>query len=281
MSVLRRRVAALVVLGIALSGLALASSPVARGADAALFVFPDTVPPGSTFLAEGRGFGASETVAVSYSPALTNGSTTLVQVTTTSYSDGVFVISSVPVPAAVAPGTYRVTAFGQTSNVTAAAAIVVSRGTPTITPTPTRTPTPRATSTPTSTPLPTSTPTPVPTITRVQTWTPTPTPSGKSYNLAIKYAYLWYHTVRTGTWNHVVLQINHKQRLDSLAYVIFPSGPAQSYTGRTDKLGHWELTFRVPRGTTSRYSTEALVIVQVRHQLLVKSVDLSFSLVGR
>jgi hypothetical protein len=281
MSVVSRRIAALILVGVAVSILVLTSSPIVRGAAPAMIVFPDTVPPGSTFLAEGRGFGASETITVSYSPRVSNGSTTLIQVNGTSYPDGVFVIPGVPVPASVVPGVYRVTALGQTSNLGAQTTVAVSRGTPTSTPTPRVTPTPAATSTATPTPRATPTSTPTSTPTRVPTRTATATPTSKPFNLAIKYAYLWYPTVRMGTWNHVVLQINHRQRLDSLAYVIFPSGPPQSYSGRTDKRGHWELSFRVPRGTASRYSSQALVIVQVRHELSVKSVDLSFWLVAK
>jgi hypothetical protein len=314
--------AALISLGIALAILALVASPSVRGAAsagvqprihadeatdtptrtatptrtptptptttpqpaAAMFVFPDTVPPGSTFLAEGRGFGATEKVEVSYTPQLINGTSTTIQVSTTSYADGVFVIPSIPVPASVSPGNYRVTAVGHSSGTTAAAQLIVESGTPASTPTSTVTPAPAATNTPTptstrvGTPTRTPTATPTPTATRTPTMTPLP---GKPYILAIKYAYVWYPSVRMGTWNHVVLQINHKQRLDALAYVIFPSGPPQSYTGHTDKRGHWELTFAVPRGTASRYSNQALVIVQVRHDLTVKSVDLSFLLVRR
>jgi hypothetical protein len=101
----------------------------------------------------------------------------------------------------------------------------------------------------------------------------------KPFNLAIKYAFLWYPAVRMGTWEHVVLQANHRQRLEVLVYVIFPSGAQTSYAGLTNKLGHWEKTFPVPRGTASQYSNLALAIVQLRHELSVKSTDLQFWLV--
>ena len=254
----------------------------------AMYVFPSSVPAGSTFLAEGRGFGSSETVIVTYTADLSNGSTTVVQASTTSYANGVFVIPNIPVPAAVTPGTYQVTANGQTSHVSMTVSLVVLSAHATITPTATRQPTasatPRLTSTLSPTPHPTHTPTPTITPTPTATRTPRSTPTAtsvpvKSYYLAIKYAYLWYPTVRMGTWEHVVVQANHRQRLTVLVYVIFPSGVQKSYAGRTNKLGHWEKTFPVPPGTASPYSSLALAIVQLRHELSVKSDDLKFWLV--
>lgn len=83
-----------------------------------------------------------------------------------------------------------------------------------------------------------------------------------------------------GTFNHVVVQINHHHRYTITLHVIFPAaGHDLHLSGRTGQKGHWEKTFSVPRGTNTRQSHQVLVIVQVQDGLSSKRATLSFQLV--
>jgi hypothetical protein len=212
--------------------------------------------------ATGSGFTANEPIGVVFGVSVPGGGTVLEQAPSTAYGNGSFVVQLPPVPANALPGTYVVTATGGNSKRNATATLTVTGA---ATPTTTSTPTPTATATATLTPTPTATATPT-------------SPVAKSFK--IKSAYLWYHAVRMGTSNHVVVQANHHRRYSVSMHVIFPSaGHDLHLTGRTNKLGHWEQTFAVLRGTDSRSSHQVLVIVQLQQGLVSKRVTLNFILV--
>jgi hypothetical protein len=74
---------------------------------------------------------------------------------------------------------------------------------------------------------------------------------------------IWYHAVRVGTYDHVVVQSTVKSTLGIWVHVSFPSGMHHSYFENTDRLGHWEKTFSVPPGANSIYTNRALVTFQL------------------
>lgn len=211
--------------------------------------------------ATGGGFGRGETVAVGYTVSLQGGGTATEQTTAATFANGTFVVQLPAAPANAVSGIYLVSAVGQSTHAVATAQLNVTRP-------PTSTPTPRPTATSTPTASPTNTP----------TATATPTPI-KPFRLRFRSAYLWYHFVRVGTHNRVVIQANHRQHFDVSLHVIFPAGHDLHYLGHTDKRGHWGKTFAVSPGTISRVSRTALVIVELRHNLTTVTTALSFTLV--
>jgi hypothetical protein len=229
---------------------------------------PSTVTAGSgtQVTATGSGFASGESVSVTFT--LTESGTGAVpqQVTTTAFSNGTFIVQLPAIPANALQGNYVVTATGANSRRAATALLSVLGAAATATPTATLTPTP----TPTSTSTPTLTPTPTVTATTI--------PPKQTFK--IKSAYLWYHNVRLGTSNHVVVQASRRKQYDVNLHVIFPAkGHDLHVTGHTDKNGHWEKTFAVGRHTDSSASHEVLVLVQLQHNLSTKLATLSFTLV--
>jgi hypothetical protein len=127
----------------------------------AIALIPSTVPAGANAFVTviGSNFGANETVTISYTANLTNGSTAVESVTATTDAAGTFTTGGLPVPSSVQPGQYLVSAFGSASGRHATAVLTVQGNSalPTSTPTPTNVPSS------TSTPIPTATATPMPT----------------------------------------------------------------------------------------------------------------------
>ncbi|MGH2441840.1 MAG: hypothetical protein ACRDFX_01585 [Chloroflexota bacterium] len=231
-------------------------------------VVPASVQAGSGNLVtvNGTGFGAAEGVTVSLTFLLQGGAQEQAQSSAATFTDGSFTAALPSIPAAAMPGTYIVTAVGETSHRSASAQLTILLAASTPTPTSTQTPTPAPTATPTSTSTPTATPSPV------------TAPVHRS-KLAFKRAYLWYHTVRVGTWNHVVVQANHHRKFSISMHVIFPAGRDLHFAGKTNKKGHWEKRFSVARGTIGRYSHQALVILELHRGLTSKRTSLQFTLV--
>lgn len=133
-----------------------------------------------------------------------------------------------------------------------------------------------ATSTPipsaTSTAVPTATGTAVPTATTAPTATPTstpiPTPTPVPHvakPLGFRYVSIWYHAVRKGTFDHVVVQSNKHTTLGIWVHVIFPSGVHYDFYENTDSHGHWSKSFPVPTNSGSAYNNRAIVAIQLWH----------------
>lgn len=146
-----------------------------------LSLSPATTAPGTVVDVSGGGFGAYEAVAVTYNATLSNGTVVVESLSVTADPNGSFNSRAaygggLSVPATIQPGSYTVTARGQTSTRTATTTLTVFSVTPTPVPTspanpgnppgpPLPPPPPPATATATPLPTPTLTPTPLPTPT--------------------------------------------------------------------------------------------------------------------
>jgi hypothetical protein len=138
--------------------------------------------------------------------------------------------------------------------------------TATATATATNTPPPAATATATSTAVPatatatttaTATSTPVP-----PTVTPTPKPA-KKYRAAFSYLSVWYHFIRVGTQETIVVQAKKHIQHGIWLTVRFPSGKYIAYYTNTDKHGFWSTRFTVPQSGLSKFTSEAVVTAQL------------------
>lgn len=137
---------------------------------------------------------------------------------------------------------------------------------PTLTPTATGTPVSTATAVATVTTTPTMTPTETPTATATATNTPTATPTPKpKYVLKFRWVSIWYHVIREGTVEHIVIQGNHHQKFGIWAHVIFPNGFHYAWYQDTDKSGRWSTAFTVPNGVITQYSNQAVATLQLWH----------------
>lgn len=153
--------------------------------------------------------------------------------------------------------------------------------TPTITLTPTATATgtpvpPTATATVTNTPQPAATATATATATSVPptatatatstpvppTATPTPKPA-KKYRATFSYLSVWYHFIRVGTQETIVVQAKKHTQHGIWLTVRFPSGRYFAYYTNTDKSGFWSTRFTVPKNGLSKYTNEAVVTAQL------------------
>lgn len=149
-----------------------------------------------------------------------------------------------------------VTATATVPATTTATAVPATATATTVPPTATAVPTATATVLPTATAAPTATSTPVP--------TPTPiviTP----YRPAFRYVSIWYHYVRRGTVEHIVIQANRHTKFGIWVHVYFPSGVSVAFFQNTDSRGHWSAAFPVPGNAWSRYSKKAVVTLQLWH----------------
>jgi hypothetical protein len=149
-----------------------------------------------------------------------------------------------------------------TPTATATGTAVPATSTPT--PTSTNTPQPAATATATSTAVPatatataTATSTPVP-----PTVTPTPKPA-KKYRAAFSYLSVWYHFIRVGTQETIVVQAKKHIQHGIWLTVRFPSGRYFAYYTNTDTHGFWSTRFTVPKNGLSRFTSEAVVTAQL------------------
>jgi hypothetical protein len=139
----------------------------------------------------------------------------------------------------------------------------------TATPTATNTPQPAATATATTAPTatattaPTATSTAVPTATSVPpTATPTPKPA-KKYRAGFSYLSVWYHFIRVGTQETIVVQAKKHIAHGIWLTVRFPSGRYIAYYTNTDKNGFWSTRFTVPRKGLGKFTSEAVVTAQL------------------
>lgn len=155
-------------------------------------------------------------------------------------------------PTATATATATGTAVPATATATATNTPVPA-STATATPTATSTPVPTATATATST----ATSTPVPPIA-----TPTPRPARK-YRAAFSYLSVWYHFIRVGTQETIVVQAKKHTQHGIWLTVRFPSGRYYAYYTNTDKSGFWSTRFTVPRNGLSKFTSEAVVTAQL------------------
>ena len=138
--------------------------------------------------------------------------------------------------------------------------------TSTATATPTSTLVPAATATATSTTVPaTATPTATATATNTPVPpTPTATPKPKKkYRATFSYLSVWYHFIRVGTQEVIVVQAKKHVQHGIWLTVRFPSGRFFAYYTNTDRNGFWSVRFTVPSNSKSKFTSEAVVTAQL------------------
>jgi hypothetical protein len=83
--------------------------------------------------------------------------------------------------------------------------------------------------------------------------------------LNFKWTSLWYHTVRHGSWDEIVIQSTLKKQLGIWLHVIFPSGVRHDYYTNTDNNGHWGVKFTIPNNAASKHSNQGYITMQLWH----------------
>jgi hypothetical protein len=97
--------------------------------------------------------------------------------------------------------------------------------------------------------------------------------------LNFRWISLWYHTVRQGTWDVVVLQSTLKTQLGIWAHVVFPNGLHFDYFTLTDRNGRWTVKFKIPSHSISSHSNQAYVTFQLWHGSRTTQSFMNFTLV--
>lgn len=208
-----------------------------------LAVTPASAYPGQVVTVSGGGYASNVRVTVSGNFPISSGGGRNVSTSTTTGGSGGF-STGFTVPSDAAPtGSVTLTVRGPNGSAHTRLQVL--------------------TPPPTATPLPTATATPVP----------------KHRGLRFAYVSLWYHTVRVGTSNHIVVQGIPRKRLGIWTKVYFPNGSRIAYYEDTNSRGHWETTFNVPRDAISRGSNEAVVTLRLWKGKHSTKTFVSFALV--
>jgi hypothetical protein len=97
--------------------------------------------------------------------------------------------------------------------------------------------------------------------------------------LNFRWISLWYHTVRQGTWDFVILQSTLVTRLGIWVHVIFPNGLHLDFFTATNGSGRWFIRFNIPRRAISRHSNQAYVTFQLWHGNQTTQNFMTFTLV--
>jgi hypothetical protein len=208
-------------------------------------VQPYALYPGEAVTVSGDNFGSGSYVTISATFPIQGGGTRTVSVVTRTGGKGNY-SAHLPVPAGAAPGKVMVTAHA--SNASVRAQIQVNQK-----------PAPK----PTATPVPSATATPVP-----PTATPTATlPSPKKHHgFGFRYISVWYHTVRAGTYNHLVIQSTLHTTLGIWVHIWFPNvGQSIAIYTNTDASGFWQTQFNVPGNAITSGSDHVLVTFRLWH----------------
>jgi hypothetical protein len=204
-------------------------------------VQPYALFPGEAVTVSGDNFGSGANVTVSATFPIQGGGTRTVNVTTHTGGHGNYSVR-LGVPANAAPA--KVTVTAHSANASVHTQIQVNQKPA---PKPTATPVPSAT--PTSTPIPTSTPTPK-----------------HHHGFGFRYISIWYHTVRVGTYDHLVVQSTLHTQLGIWVHVWFPNVyRSLAYYQNTDFNGHWETQFTVPRDAITSNNNHVLVTFRLWH----------------
>lgn len=222
----------------------------------AISLSQSTLGPGQAVTVGGHGFVPNSPVNLSL-PIGRNGTFGITLRGTTYAGRAGNIHSTLTLPGDVTAGTYTVIARDGTGGFQATTKLTVQAA-----PAPTATPSPTAAPAPTPLPLP----------------TPGPLPHIRGFGF--KWISLWYHTVRQGTWDRVVVQGMPHTQLGVWAHVIFPNGFHYDYYTNTDHNGQWAQTFSVPKGTTTRYSNQVQVQFQLWHGKKTVKTFMRFTLVG-
>jgi hypothetical protein len=98
-------------------------------------------------------------------------------------------------------------------------------------------------------------------------------------NLGFKRISLWYHTVRHGTFDVLVVQAKPHTQLGIWTHIIFPNGKHLDYYKNTDSNGAWQVQFPVPRGAVSKSANQAYITFQLWHGNQTMQAFLTFTVV--
>jgi len=131
---------------------------------------------------------------------------------------------------------------------------------------------------PTPTPKPTAKPTSVPPTSAPPTATPTATPKVRP-PFKFQYVSLWYHTVRQGTWDMLVVQSALRVKLGIWVHVYFPNGSHLDYYENTGNRGLWSKRFDIPANAANSQSNQALITIRLWHGSTSIKNFLNFTLV--
>jgi hypothetical protein len=203
-------------------------------------VEPSSVLPGQSVTVSGTNFESGARIAVTATFTLPGGSRTVAAVTRSGNAGSYSVRLSVP--ARTVLGNYRI--YARTFN-SAASTLLLVRGQPVK---PTATPRPTSVSA-TSTPLP----------------APTAIIRHRHRKFGFRYISIWYHAVRVGTANHLVVQARRRTTQAIWVHVWFPAGPPQAYYENTNRHGHWEKDIPIPSNTLRNGNNHVLVTFRLWH----------------
>ena len=98
-------------------------------------------------------------------------------------------------------------------------------------------------------------------------------------NLAFRWISLWYHTVRQGTWDYVILQSTLHTPLGIWVHVIFPNGQHWDFYTNTGRRGRWAVRFSIPRHAANKRSNQAYLTFQLWHGKQTTQFFMAFTLV--
>ncbi|MBV9279538.1 MAG: hypothetical protein JOZ41_05615 [Chloroflexi bacterium] len=104
-------------------------------------------------------------------------------------------------------------------------------------------------------------------------------PSAHPSTLGFRWVSLWYHTVRQGTWDYVILQSTLQTQLGIWVHVIFPNGRHWDFYLATDHSGRWSVRFTIPGGSISRHSNQAYIAFQLWYGSETSQSFMNFTLV--
>jgi hypothetical protein len=194
---------------------------------------PTTVYPGQTVTVSGTNFGTGSTVHVSATVHVPGGTQQISNQTVAGSGGGYS--TSLHIPGNTQPGNVVVTA--RTVNASVRATLHVSQR-----------PTAVPTAQPTAAPQPTATPTP-------------------HHTTALGYRYIsvWYHWMRQGTREHIIVQSTLQTKLGIWVHVWYPNGQHQAWFQNTDDFGQWSKWFTVPYNSATPRNDQALVTFRLWH----------------
>jgi hypothetical protein len=200
---------------------------------------PSTLYPGQTVKVTGSNFGNGVAVRVT-ATIQTSGGARQVVAQTVSHANGAYT-TYLHIPSNARAGNVVVTA--RSANGSARATLHIQQR-----------PAPRPTQ-----PAPTATPQPT------ATSTPTPSQHHKTPALGFHSVSIWYHWMRPGTQEHIIVQstINTKQGI--WVHVWYPNGQHQAWYENTSGSGRWDKWFTVPYNSSTPSNDRALVTFRLWH----------------
>jgi hypothetical protein len=120
-------------------------------------------------------------------------------------------------------------------------------------------------------------PTPVPTSTSIPpTSTPVP-PKHRALPFKFQYVSLWYHAVREGTNDHLVIQGQPHRPLGVWVHILFPNGQWAASYGTTNRHGFWQTDFHVPRHAATKRSNQAVITIRLWKGLRLRKTFIEFT----